>query len=159
MNLVTKAINQWGAQIIGKPLKSVYGLIHIYDIVDVEHPQELSIEFCEIDNSPKKLLCGPNGTSIVLCEGELSENDLGEYGKEIVMDLSNLKIFDGLIGKPLSYINTIYSEIEQDIIGFMFVFYNYGQFSVMNLGDEIYMFNHIPDSLLKDEEISLIKVS
>ncbi|MCW7547869.1 hypothetical protein OO184_07950 [Photorhabdus sp. APURE] len=159
MSLVTREINEWGVEITGKRLKSVYGLIYIYDIADVEHPQELSIKFCETDNSPKKLLCSPNGTSIVLCKGELRESDLGEYGKETVMDLSNFKIFDGLIGKPLSYVNAIYSEIEQDIIGFMFVFYDYGQFSVMNLGDEIYMFNHIPDSLLKDEGISLIKVN
>lgn len=38
-------VHEWGNSIVGKPLRSAYGLIHTLDIEDIEHPQQLQLIF------------------------------------------------------------------------------------------------------------------
>lgn len=38
-------IREWGNSIVGKQLKCVRGLIHILDVEDIEHPQQLLLIF------------------------------------------------------------------------------------------------------------------
>jgi hypothetical protein len=145
LNIISKESHDWGIGIIGNRLKSVQGLVYMLHVEDIEHPQELFFEF-EGAGISRKISCGQDGSSLVVCNKPMIDGDLGEYGKQIIKDISQhsifniqYSIFNGLIGQKLSCFNAIYSEIEQCVIGFSFIFYNYGQISLLNLGDEIYI--------------------
>uniref|UniRef100_UPI0036D7E049 hypothetical protein n=1 Tax=Photorhabdus sp. RM322S TaxID=3342825 RepID=UPI0036D7E049 len=157
MNIISKEAHDWGMGIIGSRLKSVQGLVYMLHVEDIEHPQELFFEFEGADIS-RKISCGQDGSSLVVCSKPMIESDLGEYGKQIIKDISQHSIFNRLIGQKLSCFNAIYSEIEQCVIGFSFIFYNYGQISLLNLGDEIYIYNDIPECIFLEEKITLVKI-
>ncbi|VFS50799.1 hypothetical protein [Budvicia aquatica] len=72
-------VREWGDSIIGKPLSSVYGLIHILDVEDIEHPQQL--QFIFEGGSNRTISCASNGSALVLRDVAMVESDLGEYGK------------------------------------------------------------------------------
>ncbi|NRN29310.1 hypothetical protein [Photorhabdus heterorhabditis] len=157
MNIISKEAHDWGVGIIGNRLKSVQGLVYILHVEDIEHPQELLFEF-EGAGVSRKISCSQDGSSLVVCNKPMLESDLGEYGKQIIKDISQHPIFNELIGRKLSRFNAIYSEIEQCVIGFNFIFYSYGQISLLNLGDEIYIYNDIPECIFLEGRITLVNI-
>lgn len=95
----------------------------------------------------------------MLVNSPIQENDLGEYGKEIIMDLSNSLLFQKVIGKTLCRFYVVYSEIEQKVIGTKLVFDEGLTLVIANLGDEIKAFDSLPMDYERDEKINYIDVS
>lgn len=149
-------VHEWGNSIVGKPLRSAYGLIHTLDIEDIEHPQQLQLIFEGGGNGT--ISCASNGSALVLRDVAMVESDLGEYGKQIIKDLSGWHVFSGLINKELLSLSAIHSKTEEGVIGLAFYFNAYGNINIINLGDEINVYKHIPEDIQHEEDISFIEV-
>lgn len=143
--------------VVGQKLKKINGLIYVYDTPDFGSPQQLQLVFF-IKNQSIVFKCGLDGASLELSDSPMQENDLGEYGKEIIMDLSNLSIFHNIIGKTFLKLYVIYSEIEQKVIGTKLVFDEGLTLVIINLGDEIKAFNSLSMEYEQDEKISYLDV-
>lgn len=144
--------------VVGQKLQNVNGLIYIYDIPDLGTPQQLELVFFG-ENKNIAFKCGKDGASLVLVNSPIQENDLGEYGKEIIMDLSNSLLFQKVIGKTLCRFYVVYSEIEQKVIGTKLVFDEGFTLVIANIGDEIKAFDSLPMDYERDEKINYIDVS
>lgn len=154
--MLFNGIREWGDSIIGKPLKSVCGLIHTLDVEDIEHPKQLQIIFDKGGN--RTISCSSDGSALLLHDVAMVESDLGEYGKQTIKDLSEKPVFSDLISKELCGLNVVYSETEECMIGLNFCFNNYGSVNIINLGDEINIYKEIPEDIQGEEGISFIQI-
>lgn len=152
-----KTLKKWFDNIVGKKLNFIYGLIYIYETKDIDHPQELQIIFD--DKIIKKISCAPDGSSIRIDDSPMIGSDLGEYGKQSIIDISNIPIFHKAIGRTLENIEIIKSETEQCIVGVRFEFYDSIIINILTLGDEISYYNVIPSIIIKDERLVFISIS
>ncbi|MDT8849485.1 hypothetical protein RN053_03225 [Pantoea dispersa] len=143
--------------LVGQKLQNVNGLIYVNDIPDLGAPQQLQLFFDE--NQSLVFRCGLDGASLELTDSPMQENDLGEYGKEVIMDLSNSCSFQKVIGKTLLRFNVIYSEIEQKVIGAKLFFDEGLTLIIINVGDEIKIFDSLPMEYERDEKINYFDVS
>ncbi|EGG5311693.1 hypothetical protein HJ617_005635, partial [Salmonella enterica] len=116
MMLFGEGYQELAHNVVGKKLQNINGLIYVYDVPDLEAPQQLQLVFFS-ENQSIVFKCGQDGASLELIDSPMQENDLGEYGKEEIMDLSNSCLFQKFIGKTLLTFYVIYSETEQKIIG------------------------------------------
>ena len=143
--------------VVGQKLQSVNGLIYVYDAPDLGSPQQLQLVFCDTYQNIV-CRCGLDGASLELIDSPMQEKDLGEYGKEVIMDLSNSYLFQKAFGKILLKFYVICSEIEQQIIGVKLVFDEGFKLVIINLGDEIKVFNSLLREYERDEKIYYIDV-
>jgi hypothetical protein len=143
--------------VVGQRLRNVNGLIYVYDVPDLESPQQIELIFFG-ENKKIALKCGQDGASLELINSPIQENDLGEYGKEVIMDLSNSSLFHKVIGKKLFKFYVIHSEIEQKFIGTKLVFDEGVTLVIVNLGDEINVFDSLPMDYERDEKINYVDV-
>lgn len=102
--------------------------------------------------------CGLDGASLELSDLPMQEKDLGEYGKEVIMDLSNSCFFQKFIGKILLQFYVIYSEVEQKLIGAKLFLDEGLTLVIINLGDEIKTFETLSMEYERDEKINYIDV-
>lgn len=143
--------------VVGQKLRNVNGLIYVYDVPDLGAPQQLELIFFG-ENKNIAFKCGQDGASLELINSPMQENDLGEYGKEIIMDLSNSFLFQKVIGRKLCRFYMVYSEIEQKVIGTKLVFDEELTLVIVNLGDEIKVFDSLSMEYERDEKINYIDV-
>ncbi|WP_409308718.1 hypothetical protein [Pectobacterium sp. B1J-3] len=143
---------KWASSVIDEHLLDVRGLIYVFDKPDFYHPQKLQFIF---SNTEKlfSFMCSKDGSSLELTDSPIQESDLGEYGKEIIMDLSNITLFIDYIGKRLLEIYSIFSSVEDAFVGIKFVFEGDLNLIIVNLGDEINIFNSLPPLYEHDEGI------
>lgn len=143
-----------GKCIVGKKLKEVNALVYFLNEEDTYHPQELQFVFFA-KNLTIKFSTDSDGSSLILSNGGLLERDFGENGKEIVKNFSSDFRFEKIINKEILNFNPIYSKKEKSIIGFYFLFEKESKIYILNLGDDIFIFDNTPDFLLKEEAILL----
>lgn len=152
-----KSLKEWFSSIVGKNLKSVYGLIYIYETEDINHPQELQVIF--ETGLIKKISCSSNGSSLLIQDLPMIESDLGEYGKQLIKDISDMPVFVDVIGEELQNLEVINSEIEQSIVGLRFQFSNSKNIDILTLGDEISFYKSTPMNIIDEEGISFQSIS
>ena len=127
---------KWISGCIGKELSVVKGLIYVFDAPDFNHPQQLQLVFGE-GGEIAKFRCGSNGSRLEISYSPLKEKELGEYGKEVIIDLSGFPMFINCIGKILLKACLIYSLMEDDCVGIKLLFEGDYGLLIMNVGDEI----------------------
>lgn len=149
---------EWGRNVTGRKLCSVNGLVYIYEAADLEHPQQLQLIFSGI-NRGESFRCGKDGATLALTELSMQESDLGEYGKEVIMNISDSCSFYRYIGRVVSKVFAIYSDIEKAIIGLKLVFDGGLNLIIINLGDELNVFNSLPLQYVQEECIDYIEIS
>jgi len=148
----------WLLNIIGRKLIFVQALIHVYEgNENISSPQELQLSF--ESKIRGKLKCGSDGESIVLDSTELKPSDLGEYGKQIVKDISNLSCWQKVIGSPLKEVHLLESMREFCLMGIKFTFENDLSVVMVNLGDEIFIYESLPEEIVQEEEIRYSLIS
>ena len=143
--------------VVGQKLQNVNGLIYVYDVPDLGAPQQLELIFLG-ENKNIAFKCGQDGASLELINSPMQEKDLGEYGKEIIMDLSNSSLFQEVIGKTLCRFYMVYSETEQKVIGTKLVFDDGLTLVIVNFGDEIKVFDSLSMDYERDEKINYVDV-
>ncbi|CAG0943212.1 hypothetical protein BROC_02170 [Candidatus Brocadiaceae bacterium] len=112
-------------------------------------PQELLLVF----ESGKKLRisCSSDGESIACDEQDLKEVNLGEYGKLILMDISSTYFWKNKIGNKLLNISLVLSSGYY--FGLLFNFDKNNSIVLINLGDELFIYENLPESLVQEESI------
>lgn len=143
---------KWASSVINGRLLDVRGLVYVFDKSDSYHTQKLQFVF---SNTEKlfSFMCSKDGSSLELTDSPIQESDLGEYGKEIIMDMSNITLFIDYIGKRLLEVYSIFYSVEDAFVGIKLVFEGDLNLIVVNLGGEINIFNSLPSSYEHDEGI------
>lgn len=143
---------EWVNHVIGERLSGVRGLIYVFETPDFEHPQQLQFIFSNT-KSIASFRCGKDGSTLEITDFPVQGNDLGEYGKEIIMDVSNSTLFVDYIGKSLLKAYSIFSSIEDAYIGIKLVFESGLSLIAVNIGDEINIRESLSSSYEHDEGI------
>lgn len=157
MMLFEEGYQELARNVVGRKLQNVNGLIYIYNVPDLGAPQQLQLVFFS-ENQSIVFRCGLDGASLELSDLPMQEKDLGEYGKEVIMDLSNSCFFQKFIGKILLQFYVIYSEVEQKLIGAKLFFDEGLTLVIINLGDEIKIFEALSMEYERDEKVNYIDV-
>jgi hypothetical protein len=152
-----QTIEEWFRSIIGKKLNAIYGLIYIYLTEDINHPQELQIIF--ENEITRKISCGSDGSTLRIDNSPMIESDLGEYGKQLIMDISNVPVFQQAVGEKLEKLEVIESKREQCIVGINLKFSNSIIINILTIGDEISYYTSIPLSIVEDEELIFLPIT
>lgn len=124
---------EWTSYVIGERLSGVKGVIYFFETPDLEHPQQLQLIFSHTEKAVS-FKCGKDGSTLELTDSLVQENDFGEYGKEIIMDLSSSMSFVDYIGKFLLTVYSIFSSVEDAYIGIKLVFEGGLDLIVVNIG-------------------------
>ena len=151
-------LKNWLSRAINSKLIAVFALIYMYDgLKDYKNPQELSLELSKSDGG--RLACGEDGRSIDWIEGELKEADLGELASQYVEDVSDFPEWKEVVGKIIVDAKLIYSSIENCLIGFSLSFEGGLNVSIVNLGDEIFVYRSIPEIVSMEQGITFISLA
>ena len=142
---------EWVSHVIGKRLSGVRGLIYVFETPDFEHPQQLQFIFSNTEKIAS-FRCGRDGSTLEVTDFPVQGIDLGEYGKEVIMDVSNLPLFVDYIGKSLK-VYSIFSSVEDAYIGIKLVFESGLCLIAINVGDELNISDFLSSSYEHDEGI------
>lgn len=88
------------------------------------------------------------GLELSFNKEELMALDLGAWGRLTVINCSYSSEFQKIIGLTLLHSNKIFCD--QDIVGRQLVFQNSMKICFINLGDELFICEDLPISLLQD---------
>ncbi|WP_313700825.1 hypothetical protein [Pantoea sp.] len=143
---------EWTRSVVGRKLLGVNGVIYSLETHDFNHPQQLQLVFSEVEEM-KSFKCGRDGSTLELTDLPLQGNDLGEYGREMVIDISHIYPFVNYIGKKVLKAFLIFSSLEEAFIGVKLVFEVELTFFIMNIGDEISIFESLSSSYEQDEGV------
>lgn len=147
----------WLLTVLGKKLLSVNALFHVFSSERDSAPQELCLLF---ENSEiGKLYGGPDGASICFSLNPISNCDLGEYGRQDIFNISGERYFSDVVGRRLVSASLVQSLAEDVVIGVALSFDNGFFLSILNLGDELFVYDEIPEEIVISEGVSLISVS
>lgn len=133
----------WARRVLGKKLSRVMGVIYIFEVPYLEQPQRLQFEFYNVENAAS-FQCGKDGSSLELTDSPLQEIDLGEHGKEVIMDISYLPSLSRVHYKVLVNVYAVFSEVEDSYIGVKLLFEDGLIVFILNVGDEINIFESLP---------------
>lgn len=158
MSSIVDKFKIWVEHVIERRLLAVKGVIYFYDTPDYAHPQQLQFVFSNTITA-LTLKCDGDGSSLGIVDSPLQNTDLGDYGKEVVMDLSLTHPFINLIDKELLRTSLIYSTLEDSYIGIKFMFNEEQDLFILNLGDELNVLDSLPESFLEDEGIKCFNFS
>lgn len=138
----------------GKNFRSVHGLVYSYNESDsLNDVQEILMEF---EGLPylMKVSGGGDGASIVLTTSPLREVNMEEYGKLVIKRISSNTLFANAIDRKVVSFYCIYSGVEKVTAGVGFEFDNAMKFSIINLGDQLFVFNEIPTDICESERLA-----
>jgi len=134
---------EWAHAVTGMKLLTVKGVVYVYERPELEHPQQLQLIFSGIyDDFTFK--CGRDGSSLEMTNNPLQAYDLGEYGKEVIIDLSSQPFFKVYLDKNLLKLFSIFSSFENTQVGIKLVFDGGIDLIIANIGDEISFFTELP---------------
>jgi len=149
-------LKEWLSFIVGKKLKSVYGLIYFFAVGDTNHPQELQVVFEAA--MIKKISCSSDGATMLIQDSPMIESELGEYGKQLIRDISDMPPFERVIGEELHGVDIITSGVEQGVVGLRFKFSNSKKIDILTLGDEISFYEMTPLKIIEEEGLSFLSI-
>lgn len=147
----------WLLTVLGKKLLSVNALFHVFSSERDSAPQEVSLQF---ENSQiGKFYGGPDGASLCFSLNPISNCDLGEYGRQDIFCISGELYFSDVVGRKLVSASLVHSLVEGVVVGVALSFDNGFCLSILNLGDELFVYDKIPEEIVISEGVSLISVS
>jgi hypothetical protein len=143
VNSLLENMKEWAGQSIGKQIEAIFGLIYFLDGHHLDSPQRLQIKFSG-SNDGCHFSCGKDGSTLVLERGLIINRDLGEYGKEMVMNISGTEPYSNYIMLAPSNFHSILSQDDNAIIGVKLSFNNNPDLFLINAGDELLFTNLNP---------------
>lgn len=135
----------------GSKVTSILLLLHkIEDEVDFEHPVEVCLKF---DNEELLTIqCARNGQSIDITSEHPKEIQMEELGDYVIAELPTDSNLNNLVGSRLVKISEVYSEYCKSVIGLFFET-SRSKSSILNLGDELFIFSDIPSGVISEEKL------
>ncbi|RKZ73073.1 MAG: hypothetical protein DRR16_33415 [Candidatus Parabeggiatoa sp. nov. 3] len=158
MTQYTNKLSEGLKLLLGKKLKKVIASIFSFEgVLNMESPQAVLLQF--EDNRRLVFYPASDGVSLDCDHKTLSPLDLGEYGKEIIMEVSQLSLWQYALGEVLTEAYVIFSHVEENAVGIKMHFNNSSIIIIINCGDDIYVWDeeHFCE-VFKNEKISEINV-
>ncbi|MCA1441856.1 hypothetical protein I6F07_16855 [Ensifer sp. IC4062] len=142
-------LSAWAQQSVGSRLERVEAKIYAdAERLHFDRPNVVWFQFSAAQGVA--FFCHSNGETLSWSTSSLSEVDLGEYGKELVIDLANRPPWSHLIGRMLTGIQAIVSP-DGFSVGYEFLFEKDKCVLLLNLGDEIVVFDEPPIRIFAEE--------
>lgn len=148
---------EWTLGVVGNKLLGINGLIYMLEDPDFDHPQQLQLVFSKTGIADS-LKCGKDGSTLELTDHPMQEKDLGDYGKETIIDISHINPFVKFIEKTLTEVFLIFSSVEDAYVGLRLNFEDNLSLFIVNIGDEINIFESLPISFEQNEGITYSKL-
>lgn len=149
--------SEWAHHVEGKKLQGVKGLLYAYEFPDIDHPQQLQFVFADSKNVGV-FKCAKDGSTLEIANLPMQENDLGEYGKELIIDISEHPMLSECISETLQEVYSVFSKEERTYVGLMLKFSNECEIFILNIGDELNMFKSLPLAYEQKEGIIFKKI-
>ncbi|WP_256347281.1 hypothetical protein [Pseudomonas gingeri] len=140
--------------VLGRKLLSTDVLMHVYAGKKDTYPQQVSFLFDGY--MPMRIYGGGNGESLCFSLDDIVGVDLGEYGGQVVFNASGEPCFSKVVGQRLVSVSTVNASAGRELIGLFFSFDNEECLSILNLGDELFVYEKIPEEIVTGEGLSLI---
>ncbi|MDE3739083.1 hypothetical protein PSH28_20980 [Pseudomonas resinovorans] len=147
----------WLLTVLGKKLLSVSALFHVFASERDSFPQEVGLLF--EGSEVGKLYGGRDGASLSFSLSPIVGCDLGEYGKQDIFCVSGEPCYSSVVGRKLASASLVQSSVEEAVVGVVLSFDSGPCLSILNLGDELFVYNKIPEKIVISEGLSLISVS
>lgn len=147
----------WLPTVFGKKLLSVNALFHIFASERDFFPQEIGLQFDDAELG--KLYGGSDGASLCFSFHPIVGCDLGEYGRQDVFCVSDELCFSNVVGRRLASASLVQSSAEEAVIGITLSFDNGARLSILNLGDELFVYDEIPEEIMISEGLGFIFVN
>ncbi|BDB19136.1 hypothetical protein cym2001_25010 [Pseudomonas sp. CYM-20-01] len=151
---ISYLMNAWLVRALGRKLLSVNALLHVFESYRGSIPQEVSLRFEDLESG--RLYCGSDGVSLCFSEAPIAECDLGEYGKLIDFCVSSGSYFFDVVGLRLLSVSAIKSSVECKVIGVLLLFEYDSFLSILNLGDELFFCDRVPDEIIASEGLTFV---
>lgn len=152
-----RLMTAWLLTVLGKKLLSVNALFHVFSSERDGAPQEVGLLF--ESSGIGKLYGGADGASICFSLSPILSCDLGEYGRQDIFCISGELYFSDVVGRTLVSASLVHSLAEDVVIGVALSFDNGCCLSILNLGDEFFVYDEIPEEIVISEGVSLTSVS
>lgn len=145
------SLENWLRSSLGKSLKDVFALTFVFESdKDLVHPQALDFRFESLHKGV--LSTAGDGESIDWCDGGVLESiDFGEYGAVCVEEVSHLEVWATVLEKELQQFEIITTSQGEQTVGIALKFESDAWVSVLNLGDELWVFSEIPQDIFDAE--------
>lgn len=142
----------WFANYYGKKLIDVKASIFVFEGVKYKiHPLDLILYF--ESEKPISLSTDVTKEEICLSKDTNYEVDMSEYGSCVLASFSHQDLWKKLIGKKLYDIQIVISGYNHNELGLSLIFENNLQVSIMAGGDEMYIYEEIPDDWIRTEKL------
>ena len=135
---------------------SVKALFHVFDLAVNGRPQEIELSFEY--SGLVRVFGGAGGASICFSPVPMSSCDLGEYGRQGIFDVSHESSFNDVVGSELKSVAVVKSFAMDAPVGVVFSFLNGSSVSVINLGDELFIFDQLSADLIFSEGLSFVSL-
>lgn len=152
-----ESLKLWLVDCIGHQLVHALGAFHVFETK--KNGQPLAVSFLFLGAEMGTIKCAPDGASIAYSSDEVAECDLGEYGEEKVFLLADDACFSTVMGKKLTSFALISSSVEKTLVGAQLHFKNSLSVSIVNLGDELIVYNNIPLEIISCQGLDFIDFS
>lgn len=139
---------------LSQPLRSVEGLFFTSSgasTTSLDHLDQLRIT---LGSSSFRFRCSSDGETLAVDESELCPSDLGEFGSLHKGDLSQDQIFSRFINSVLRKMFLLKSYEGKCVVGIILEFAA-GLMVICNWGDELKVWDTVPNELFKDEGIQI----
>ncbi|AXA55784.1 hypothetical protein CEQ51_16460 [Pseudomonas thivervalensis] len=147
----------WLLAVLGKKLLSVNAIFHVFASRRDSFPQEVSFQF--YGSEAGKLYGGGDGSSLLFSLDPIVGCDLGKYGRQDVFCVSGEPYFLNVVEEKLLSASLVQSSVAEAVIGVALSFDGGSCLSVLNLGDELFVYDEIPVEIMRSEGLDLISVS
>ena len=149
-------MTSWLLSVLGKCLISVDALFLVLATKREPEPQEICFLF--EDSEAGKFYGGSDGASLCFSLNPITECDLGEYGKLVTFCVSNETYFSSVVGEKILSASLVHYSMDEAMIGIVLTFSSGSRLSILNLGDEFFVYNDIPLDLIASEKLRFISV-
>ncbi len=154
--LLIKLIN-WLNSIVDQRLIEVIALVHVFkEHEDINSPQAI---YLVIENNMSgSIECESDGESIAYNPEIPAEVDLGEHGKTVLKNISNTGSWSKCVGNILD--SSFLLLADNDVcIGARLLFQSGNSIDIVNLGDELCIYDSLPKNIIEEERIVIKKVT
>jgi hypothetical protein len=146
---MTGELAMWVKNALNSTLACIAGKIYTDgESPDFGRPHAIRIQFSGTEGIT--FFCHRDGETLTWDTSELSEVDLGEYGKQLVVNLADRAPWSPLVGRTLKGGSEIVSP-DGRVAGYEFTFKPDGYLLLLNLGDEMVVFDEPQEVIFKEE--------
>jgi hypothetical protein len=157
VNKLPSLLISWLQSVIGKKLLSVKGSYHVFNSQKSQLGDEF--EFLFEEDKHGKIYGDSDGNSLCFSTDAASEFDMQEHGAVAVFCVSDEPFFKDVVGQKLLSFFAVKPLNETNAIGIQMQFTGNKKLSILNLGDELFVFDEISERLVNEEQLAFIPVA